>query len=419
MAVATKPATKAKAKAPKAPKVVTFSYSGVDKKGNKVSGEIIADTPAIAKAQLRKQGVIPQKVVKKAQPLLGGGKKPIKPVDIAVISRQLATMMKAGVPLVQSFDIIGKGHDNPSVQDLILSIKTDIESGTSMGDALQKHPKYFDQLFCDLVIAGEQSGALENMLDRIATYKEKTEALKSKIKKALFYPIAVVVVALIVTSILLIFVVPQFQDIFNSFDAELPAFTLMVIGISEWMQAYWYILFGLIIALIFTIKQLAEKSESFRNSRDKLVLRLPVIGDILNKAAIARFARTLSTTFAAGVPLVEALESAAGASGNYVYKTALLKIRDDVTTGTQMNISMTNTGLFPNMVNQMVAIGEESGSVDAMLTKIADIYEQEVDDAVDGLSSLLEPLIMAVLGVLVGGLIVAMYLPIFQLGAVV
>ncbi|PWK54395.1 type II secretion system F family protein [Pleionea mediterranea] len=416
MATASKSVDKKKSKAPK---ISTFSYSGVDKKGNKISGEVVADSPAIAKAQLRKQGVIPKKVTKKSQPLFGANKKPIKPVDIAVMSRQLATMMKAGVPLVQSFDIIGKGHDNPSMQDLVLTIKSDIESGTSLGEALRKHPKNFDDLFCDLVVAGEQSGALENMLDRIATYKEKTEALKSKIKKALFYPVAVVVVALIVTSILLIFVVPQFQDIFKSFGAELPAFTQMVIGLSEWMQAYWYICLGIIVATIFGIKKAAEMSESFRNNRDKLILKLPVVGELLNKAAVARFARTLSTTFAAGVPLVEALESAAGASGNYVYRSGLLKIRDEVTTGMQMNLSMTNSGLFPNMVNQMVAIGEESGSVDAMLTKIADIYEQEVDDAVDGLSSLLEPLIMAVLGVLVGGLIIAMYLPIFQLGAVV
>lgn len=416
MAVATKSTSKQKSKTPK---VVKYSYSGVDKKGNKVSGEIVADTPAIAKAQLRKQGVIPQKVAKKSEPLLGAGKKPITPADIAVISRQLATMMKAGVPLVQSFEIIGKGHENPSVQELVLTIKGDIESGTNMAEALRKHPKHFDDLFCDLVSAGEQSGALENMLDRIATYKEKTEALKSKIKKALFYPIAVVIVALIVTSILLIFVVPQFQDIFASFGAELPAFTMMVIGLSEWMQAYWYICLFIIIGMVVGIKKLNEKSEAFRNGKDKLILKLPVIGEILNKAAIARFARTLSTTFAAGVPLVEALESAAGASGNYVYRTGLLRIREEVMTGTQMNVSMINTGLFPNMVNQMVAIGEESGSVDGMLTKIADIYEQEVDDAVDGLSSLLEPLIMAVLGVLVGGLIVAMYLPIFKLGQVV
>ncbi len=412
-------AAKKTEKKTKAPKVATYKYSGVDKKGNKISGEIIADTPAIAKAQLRKQGVIPQKVVKKAKPLFGGGKKPIKPADIAVISRQLATMMKAGVPLVQSFDIIGKGHDNPSVQDLILSIKTDIESGSAMGEALRKHPQYFDDLFCDLVVAGEQSGALEGMLDRIATYKEKTEALKSKIKKALFYPIAVVIAAILVSSILLLFVVPTFEELFQGFNAELPAFTQMVINLSRWLSEYWWMVLIVIIGAVITLKQLNKNSEEYRNGVDKLVLRLPIIGEILNKAAVARFARTLSTTFAAGVPLVEALESAAGASGNYVYRTGLLKIREDVMTGMQMNLSMTNSGLFPNMVNQMVAIGEESGSVDAMLTKVADIYEQEVDDAVDGLSSLLEPLIMAVLGVLVGGMIVAMYLPIFQLGAVV
>ncbi len=417
MAVATQKSTTQKKS--KAQKPVSFTYAGIDKNGNKISGEIVAQTQAIAKAQLRKQGVIPKKVTKKPQPLFGSGKKPIKPADIAVASRQLATMMKAGVPLVQSYDIIGKGHENPSVQDLMLSIKSDIESGTSMGEALRKHPKYFDDLYCDLVIAGEQSGALESMLDRIATYKEKTEALKSKIKKALFYPIAVVCVALIVTSILLIFVVPQFKTIFEGFGAELPAFTLMVIGLSEWMQSYWFIMLAIIGGAIFAMKKANEKSETFRNNKDKIVLKLPVIGDILNKAAVARFARTLSTTFAAGVPLVEALESAAGASGNYIYRTGILKIREDVMTGMQMNLSMINSGLFPNMVNQMVAIGEESGSVDAMPTKVADIYEQEVDDAVDGLSSLLEPLIMAVLGVLVGGLIIAMYLPIFQMGAVV
>ncbi|MCO7223977.1 type II secretion system F family protein [Pleionea sp. CnH1-48] len=402
-----------------AAKVSTFAYNGVDKKGKKVSGEIIADSPTIAKAQLRKQGIIPQKIQKKSKSLLGSSKKPIKPVDIAIMSRQLATMMKAGVPLVQSFDIIGKGHENPSMQDLVLAIKADIESGTSMGEALRRNPKYFDDLYCDLVLAGEQSGALENMLDRIATYKEKTEALKSKIKKALFYPVAVVVVAIIVTAILLIFVVPQFQEVFAGFGAELPAFTVMVINLSEFMQEYWWLMLAAIIAFGFAYKTAHQKSEEVRNAQDRTILKLPVVGDILHKAAIARFARTLSTTFAAGVPLVEALDSAAGASGNYIYRTAILNIRDEVTTGTQMHLAMSNTGVFPNMVNQMVAIGEESGSIDAMLGKIADIYEQEVDDAVDGLSSLLEPLIMAVLGVLVGGLIIAMYLPIFQLGAVV
>jgi type IV pilus assembly protein PilC len=300
-----------------------------------------------------------------------------------------------------------------------MTIKADVEAGTSLGDSLRRHPRYFDDLFCDLVIAGEQSGALEEMLDRIATYKEKTEILKSKIKKALFYPAAVVIAAIIVTAILLLFVVPTFEELFKGFGADLPAFTQFVIDLSRWLQGNWWIVLGLIIAASFALKTLSRSSEAYRNGVDKLILKLPIIGELLNKAAVARFARTLSTTFAAGVPLVEALESAAGASGNYVYRTGILKIRDDVTTGTQMNISMTSTGLFPNMVNQMVAIGEESGAIDHMLTKVADIYEQEVDDAVDGLSSLLEPLIMAILGVLVGGLIVAMYLPIFQMGQVV
>ncbi|NVJ60802.1 MAG: type II secretion system F family protein [Gammaproteobacteria bacterium] len=419
MAVASqrKPTTTKKKSGP--PKVITYTYSGVDKKGNKVKGELPADTAAIAKAQLRKQGIIPQKVVKKAEPLFGGGKKPIRPADIAIIARQLATMMKAGVPLVQSFDIIGKGHENPSVQDLVLTIKGDIESGASMAEALRNHPKYFDDLFCDLVGAGEQSGALEEMLDRIAMYKEKTEALKSKIKKALFYPTAVVIAAIIVTAILLLFVVPTFEELFKGFGAELPAFTQMVINLSRWLSSSWVFIVIIIIGIVIGLKQLSKNSEAYRNGVDKMILKLPIVGDILNKAAVARFARTLSTTFAAGVPLVEALESAAGASGNYVYRSNILKIRDDVTTGMQMNLSMTSTGMFPNMVNQMVAIGEESGAIDQMLTKVADIYEQEVDDAVDGLSSLLEPLIMGVLGVLVGGLIIAMYLPIFQLGAVV
>ncbi|WP_144393681.1 type II secretion system F family protein [Pleionea sediminis] len=418
MAVATKPAAKAQRQKPA--KISTFSYSGVDKKGNKISGEVVADSLALAKAQLRKQGVIPRKVAKKAEPLFGGArKKPIKPVDIAIMSRQLATMMKAGVPLVQSFEIIGKGHENPSVSDLVFAIKTDIEAGSSMGEALKKQPQYFDDLFCDLVSAGEQSGALEEMLDRIATYKEKTEALKSKIKKALFYPTAVIIAAIIVTSILLLFVVPTFEEMFAGFGAELPAFTQMVINMSKWLSSNWWIILIGIVLFTVAFKQLKKTSENFRNNLDKAILKLPVVGVILNKAAVARFARTLSTTFAAGVPLVEALESAAGASGNYVYRSGLLKIRDEVTTGMQLNLSMTNSALFPGMVNQMVAIGEESGAIDHMLTKVADIYEQEVDDLVDGLSALLEPIIMAVLGVLVGGLIIAMYLPIFKLASVV
>ena len=413
--------TAKRSKAAKAPKQFNFKWEGADKKGQKIKGEMTAETPAIIKAQLRKQGISPLRVNKVAQPLFGsGGKgKPIEAADVAMFSRQIATMMKAGVPLVQSFDIIGRGHEKPAVQDLLLSVKADIESGQTMADSLRKHPKYFDDLFCDLVEAGEQSGSLEGMLDRIATYKEKTEALKSKIKKALNYPVAVVVIAVIVTAILLVKVVPQFQEIFEGFGAELPAFTLFVIGISDFMVAYWWIMLFGIIAFIFTYKSMLSKSKELRDKQDKFLLKAPVIGEILHKAAIARYTRTLSTTFAAGVPLVEALDSAAGASGNALYRDAIFQIRNDVTTGMQMNMAMQSTGIFPNMVVQMIAIGEESGSIDAMLSKVADIYEQQVDDAVDGLSALLEPLIMSVLGVLVGGLIIAMYLPIFQLGAVV
>ncbi|TQV82772.1 type II secretion system F family protein [Aliikangiella coralliicola] len=411
---------KRKSTAAKAPKQHSYAWEGADKKGQRVKGEMTGETPAIVKAQLRKQGISPIKVTKKSVPLFGGSKgKPVEPKDIAMFSRQIATMMKAGVPLVQSFDIIGRGHEKPSVQELLLSVKADIESGNTMADSLRKNPKYFDDLFCDLVDAGEQSGSLEGMLDRIATYKEKTEALKSKIKKALSYPIAVIVVAVIVTSILLVKVVPQFQDIFKGFGADLPAFTIFVIGISEFMQEFWWMFLIGIVAFIAIYKRVYQSSKKVRDRQDKALLKFPVIGVILHKAAVARFARTLATTFAAGVPLVEALDSAAGASGNALYRDAIIKIRDDVTTGMQMNLSMLSTGIFPNMVVQMVAIGEESGAIDAMLSKIADIYEQEVDDAVDGLSALLEPLIMAVLGVLVGGLIIAMYLPIFQLGAVV
>ncbi len=409
-----------KTKAAKAPKQFNFKWEGADKKGQRIKGEMTAESPAIIKAQLRKQGISPLKVNKIAQPLFGGGQgKPITPADVAMFSRQIATMMKAGVPLVQSFDIIGRGHEKQTVQDLLLSVKADIESGQTMADSLRKHPKEFDDLFCDLVDAGEQSGSLEGMLDRIATYKEKTEALKSKIKKALNYPIAVVVIAIIVTSILLVKVVPQFRDIFQGFGADLPAFTLFVISISDFMVAYWWMfLFGA-IAFFFTYKKTLERSKNMRDRQDKALLKAPVIGEILHKSAIARFTRTLSTTFAAGVPLVEALDSAAGASGNALYRDAIFKIRDDVTTGMQMNMAMQSTGIFPNMVIQMIAIGEESGSIDSMLSKVADIYEQQVDDAVDGLSALIEPLIMSVLGVLVGGLIIAMYLPIFQMGQVV
>lgn len=400
-------------------KTDVFAWEGTDRKGNRVKGESSATNPSIVKAELRRQGINPLKVRKKSALFASAKSKKILPKDIAIFTRQLSTMLSAGVPLVQSFDIIGRGHENPGMQELVLTIKGDVESGTSLAGSLGKHPLYFDELVCNLVHAGEQAGILETLLDKIATYKEKTEALKSKIKKALFYPTAVIIVAFVVTAILLIFVVPQFEELFQGFGADLPAFTQMVIGLSEWMQAnWWMVIFG-IGGAVYGTMQGKRRSPKFAHTLDRLILKLPIIGEILTKAVIARYARTLSTMFAAGVPLVEAMESVAGAAGNQVYTEGILQMRDNVATGQQLQLSMQQTNLFPNMVVQMVAIGEESGSLDAMLGKVADFYEQEVDDAVDGLSSLLEPLIMAILGVLVGGLIVAMYLPIFKMGSVV
>jgi len=398
----------------------TFEWVGVNARGKKLEGELSGQSIALVKAQLRKQGITPSKVKRKAKPLFGiKSVQKITPKDVALITRQIATMLMAGVPLIQTIEMIGSGTKNKSVEKLMEGIGDEVKAGVPLSQALRKHPRYFDDLYCDLVASGEQSGALDKIFDRVALYKEKAEALKSKIKKAMFYPIAVLVVAVIVTSILLIFVVPQFQDIFNGFGAELPGFTLMVIGISEFMQEYWWIILIAVIATGFAYKEALLKSKKLRDANDRAILKLPVIGMILNKAAVARYARTLSTTFAAGVPLVDALDSAAGASGNAVYRYAILEIKAEVSSGNLMNWAMRNTKIFPDMVVQMVAIGEESGSLDGMLAKVATIYEQEVDDAVDGLSSLLEPLIMAVLGVLVGGLIVAMYLPIFQLGSVI
>ena len=398
----------------------TFQWVGVSTRGKRLEGEVTGASIALVKAQLRKQGITPSKVKRKAKPLFGfASTQKITPKDIALVTRQIATMLMAGVPLIQSIEMIGSGSSNKSVSKLMETIADEVKAGQPLSQALRRHPRYFDDLYCDLVASGEQSGALDKIFDRVAIYKEKSEALKSKIKKAMFYPIAVLVIALIVTSILLIFVVPQFQDIFAGFGAELPAFTLFVIGISEFMQEYWWMMLIAIIAFGWAFKEAKLKSLKLRDATDRAVLKLPIIGMILNKAAVARYARTLSTTFAAGVPLVDALDSAAGASGNAVYRYAILDIKTEVSSGNQMNWAMRNSKIFPDMVIQMVAIGEESGSLDGMLGKVATIYEQEVDDAVDGLSSLLEPLIMAVLGVLVGGLIVAMYLPIFQLGAVV
>jgi type IV pilus assembly protein PilC len=406
------------AKAAKKIEKVEFTYEGTNRGGTRVKGEIFALSNTLAKNELRKQGINPIKVKKKPRPLLGGGKKP-EPADIAIFARQIATMMHAGVPLVQSFEIIGQGNDKASMQKLIMGIKAEVEGGVSMAEALAKYPLYFDQLFINLVNAGEQSGALETMLDKLATYKEKTEALKAKVKKAMAYPIAVLVVAFIVTCILLVFVVPQFEELFDSFGADLPALTTFVIRLSEFMQAWWYVIVAAIGACVWLLIRLKKTSPKAAEAFDRIALKAPVIGAIVTKSAIARFSRTLETMSAAGVPLVEAMDSVAGACGNIIYYKASIKIRDEVSQGTQLQTAMRNTGLFPNMAIQMVSIGEEAGSLDGMLSKVADFYETEVDNAVDALTSLLEPLIMAVLGVLVGGLIIAMYLPIFKLGSVV
>lgn len=404
--------------AEKALKTSVFAWEGTDRKGVRVKGELSGQNPALVKAQLRKQGINPTKVRKKSTSLLSAGKK-IKPGDIALFTRQMATMMKAGVPLLQSFDIIAEGFDNPNMRKLVDEVKQEVAAGNSLAASLRKKPQYFDDLYCNLVESGEQSGALETLLDRIATYKEKTESLKAKVKKAMVYPIAVIVVAIVVSAILLIKVVPQFQEVFSSFGAELPAFTMMVIGLSELLQEWWFIVLLLMFGTAFLLKEAHKRSEKFRDWVDRSVLRLPIIGDILFKSAVARFARTLSTTFAAGVPLVDALDSVAGATGNVVFRNATNKIKSDVSTGMQLNFSMRTTGIFPSMAVQMTAIGEESGALDDMLGKVASFYEEEVDNKVDGLTSLMEPMIMAVLGVLIGGLIIAMYLPIFQLGSVV
>ena len=395
-----------------------FLWEGTDKKGERVKGEMNGANEAVVKMLLRRQGVNPLRVKKKSKVRSGGGKK-VNAKDIAFFSRQLATMMSSGVPLVQSFEMIGRGHEKASMRELVLAVKMDVEAGGTLADALRKHPLQFDDLYCNLVHAGEQAGILETLLNKIATYKEKTEAIKGKIKKALFYPTAVLVVAFIITVILLIFVIPQFQSLFGSFGADLPALTKFVITLSEFFQKWWWAIFGGLGGVVFGLVQLKKTSVAFQQQLDRASLKIPVVGTILNKAAIARFARTLSTMFAAGVPLVEAMDSVAGAVGNVVYGAGVKSIRDQVATGTSLTMSMQQTNLFPNMVVQMTAIGEEAGSLDSMLGKVADFYEQEVDNAVDSLSSLLEPMIMAILGVVIGGLVVAMYLPIFKMGQAV
>jgi type IV pilus assembly protein PilC len=398
---------------------IDFIWQGIDKNRKKSGGVIPAKNELIAKTELRRQGYLVTKIKKKPIPFFSARVKAITPNDIAIFSRQLATMLAAGIPLVQSFDIIGKGHENPSMQILLLAIKANIENGDSLAEALKKNPLYFDELFCNLVYAGEHAGILETLLDKIATYKEKTESMKKKIKKALTYPIAVIVVAFIVTTILLLFVVPVFEDMFKNFGADLPAFTRMVVTMSQWFKEWWWIVLGVIITSIYTFGYFKKRSTTFNHFLDAMLLKMPVVGIILRKSAIARFSRTLSTMSAAGVPLVDALQSVAGACGNIKYAEAVLKMREEVATGQRLQLAMMQTNLFPHMVQQMVAIGEESGSMDAMLAKIADFYEEEVDNLVDNLSGLMEPIIMVILGVLIGGLIVAMYLPIFKMGAAV
>ncbi len=396
-------------------KMFTYSWEGKDKKGKRLKGEVNASGEAFVKATLRRQGVVVTKIKKKA--ISKRGK--ISAKDITLFTRQLATMMKSGVPLLQTFDIVGKGHQNPAVAKLLANIKSDVETGSSLSAAFRKHPQYFDALYCNLVAAGEQAGILESLLDRLATYKEKIMAIKSKIKSALFYPVSIVVVAFIIVTIIMLFVIPAFKELFASFGADLPPVTLIVMAISDFFVHYWWMIFGILGAIIWGFIYSLKRSKNLQAKVDAWSLKMPIFGGIIRKAAIARFSRTLSTMFSAGVPLVEALDSVAGATGNNVYYDATKKIQAEVSTGTSLTIAMQNTDVFPNMVIQMVAIGEESGSIDSMLNKVADFYEDEVDDAVSALSSLMEPIIMVVLGTIIGGLVVAMYMPIFKMGSVV
>ncbi len=400
--------------------LIDFSYTGTNRRGQKVKGETTSRSLELAKAQLRKQGIQVVNIKKKPQAIVIPGMAPkIKAMDIAIFVRQLATMMKAGVPLTQGFEIVADTLENPTMKELVLKIKSDVEAGTTFAEALEKHPKYFDNLFCSLIASGEQSGSLETMLDRVATYKEKSELLKAKIKKAMKYPIAVIIVAIIVTMILLIKVVPVFADVFSGFGAELPAFTQLVVNMSDWMKKWWFVLIIVVLFFVVGFSQAKLRSQKFREALDRLTLKLPIFGNIAYQAIVARFARTLSTTFAAGVPMIDALDSTAGATNNVVFYNATQQIKEDVSTGQQLQFAIRTTNLFPSMIIQMVGIGEEAGSLEEMLDKVATYYENEVDNAVDGLTSLMEPMIMAFLGVVIGGLVIAMYLPIFQMGSIV
>jgi len=400
----------------KASKEMTYSWEGKDKKGKAIKGEMKASGESFVNATLRRQGITVTKV-KKQSSFANKGK--VSDKDITLFTRQLATMMKSGVPLLQSFDIVGKGHSNPAVAKLLLDIKSDVETGSSLSAAFRKYPLYFDALFCNLIGAGEQAGILDTLLDRLATYKEKILAIKSKIKSALFYPISIIVVAFIITAVIMIFVIPAFKELFSNFGADLPAPTLIVMSISDIFVEWWWAIFGSIGFGLWFFFYTWKRSLAMQATMDRLILKLPIFGELIRKATIARFARTLSTMFAAGVPLVEALDSVAGASGNRVYYDATKRIQSEISTGTSLTVAMQNSDVFPNMVLQMTAIGEESGALDSMLSKVADFYEAEVDDAVDALSSLMEPIIMVVLGTLIGGLVIAMYLPIFKMGQVV
>jgi len=396
-------------------KEYTFSWEGRDRAGKILKGDMRASGEAVVQSVLRRQGIAVMKVKRQRAGL--GGK--ISDKDITLFTRQLATMMKAGVPLLQAFDIVGKGHSNPAVARLLLDVKTEVETGSALATAFRKYPLYFDALFCNLVGAGEAAGILDSLLDRLATYKEKILAIKSKIKSALFYPISIIVVAFIITAVIMIFVIPAFKDLFSSFGADLPAPTLFVMAVSDYFVKFWYLIFGGIGFGVWFFFYTWKRSAKMQASMDRMFLKLPVFGDVIRKATMARWTRTLATMFAAGVPLVEALDSVGGASGNYVYVEATKKIQQEVSTGTSLTVAMQNSNVFPNMVIQMVAIGEESGSLDAMLSKVSDFYEAEVDDAVEALSSLMEPMIMVVLGTLIGGMVIAMYLPIFKLGQAV
>lgn len=404
-------------KKPKIPAVKesTFQWEGRNKDGKTVRGEMRAATETVVQSTLRRQGISNPKI-KKMRFKSGGS---ISDKDITLFTRQLATMMKSGVPLLQSFDIVGRGHSNPAVGKLLLDIKSDVETGSSLSQAFRKYPLYFDALFCNLISAGEQAGILDSLLDRLATYKEKIQAIKSKIKKALFYPIAVLVVAFIITAVIMIFVIPAFKEVFSSFGADLPLPTLIVIAISDFFVTWWWAIFGVVGGAIYAFLYSWKRSEKIQTVMDRLLLRTPIFGEIVRKSVIARWTRTLATMFAAGVPLVESLDSVGGAAGNHVYKLATRQIQGEVSSGTSLTVAMQNADIFPNMVTQMVAIGEESGALDSMLSKVADFFEQEVDDSVEAMSSLMEPMIMVVLGTLIGGMVVAMYLPIFKMGAVV